>query len=152
MTGVYPLAEGARRSGPVLLKGCRNALEMARAKSQRSIRCAKVCSKPRLPRGRFMPTKDSSTAYIIHDDRADAWPGIAIAIASITRFHPEADLIVSFPNSAALCDQQAFPKERILHRNLRHAQATSFNLKPAAMMTILDAGYGNVIWFDSDII
>jgi hypothetical protein len=99
-----------------------------------------------------MPGRNTSVAYIIHDDRPDAWPGIALAVASITRFHPEADLIISFPGSADLVGKLALPRDRLIHRNLRHVQATSFNLKPAAMMKVLAEGYDSVIWFDSDII
>ncbi|WP_188052273.1 nucleotide-diphospho-sugar transferase [Aureimonas fodinaquatilis] len=92
------------------------------------------------------------SAICIYEDRPDCFTGVKLSVLSARSHMPDAQIFVgcrSMPQSFAdwLTD---FPEVRVL--SFADYPAQGFNVKPVALLRLLDEGYVEVIWIDSDII
>ena len=95
---------------------------------------------------------EQDVAFCIAEDRPDAEPGVRIAIASIDRHMGPAPIFLYRPNPRPdfVAWLRRFPQVVLLAA--RPEGATSWNCKPQALLPLLDRGYRQVVWVDSDIV
>ena len=87
----------------------------------------------------------------VNEDR-EAWePSLRVVLASLGLHCPgmAISLFYPFANQAFLRWLNAYPQERLQANGLRDGYG--WNVKPQAIMRLLDAGFDEVIWIDSDM-
>ena len=94
----------------------------------------------------------NETVICMHEDRLYNLIGLKLAVLSIQTHHPELTIIISCPN----------PPDELVSwvNNLLNVTIIScpefgkmgWNVKPSLLLRLLESGYANVIWIDSDII
>ena len=94
----------------------------------------------------------ASLTFCLAEDRGPEEMGLRVALLSLREHCPEAEVFVFRPDPAEafLRWLQAFPKVTLIPR--RPAEAETWNCKPQALLEMLDRGYQEVIWMDSDIL
>jgi hypothetical protein len=94
-----------------------------------------------------------SRIYCLAEDRATEEIGLRLALLSLLRSCATAQAVVYRPNpSPAFRDWLArrAPQVRIIPE--MPAGASSWNCKPHVLLPLLEAGYSEAIWLDSDLI
>jgi Nucleotide-diphospho-sugar transferase len=87
----------------------------------------------------------------VNEDR-EAWePSLRVVLASLGVHCPgmEINLFYPFANQAFLRWLSAYPQVRLQKDGLKNGYG--WNVKPQAIMQLLDAGFDEVIWIDSDV-
>lgn len=86
------------------------------------------------------------------EDRAGAEPGIRLAIASLNQHCPNVSVMVFRPNpSESFCRWlEKYPQVRLSADPLPNAW--DWNCKPQALLRVLDSGYEEAFWLDSDML
>src|ERR1700722_2904765 len=92
-------------------------------------------------------------AICIAEDRQSCEPAIMLLVASISKHCPSVSVELFAPNATDtlvtwLVD---YP---LVHLSREHAGngSSKYDVKPRALLKILDRGYSEVIWLDSDIL
>src|SRR4030095_13731979 len=87
----------------------------------------------------------------VNEDR-EAWePSLRVVLASLSLHCPDMAISLFYPfaNQAFLRWLSAYPQVRLQTDGLRNGYRG--NVKPQAIMQLLDAGFDEVIWIDSDV-
>jgi lipopolysaccharide biosynthesis glycosyltransferase len=87
----------------------------------------------------------------VNEDR-EAWePSLRVVLASLSLHCPgmRISLFYPFANELFLRWLSAYPQVRLQKNGLRNGYG--WNVKPQAIMQLLDAGFDEVIWIDSDM-
>ena len=87
----------------------------------------------------------------VNEDR-EAWePSLRVVLASLGLHCPDMAISLFYPfaNQAFLRWLNAYPQVRLQANGLRDGYG--WNVKPQAIMRLLDAGFDEVIWIDSDM-
>jgi hypothetical protein len=87
----------------------------------------------------------------VNEDR-EAWePSLRVILASLSLHCPDMGISLFYPfaNKAFLRWLNAYPQVRLQTDGLRNGYR--WNVKPQAIMRLLDAGFDEVIWIDSDV-
>ncbi|MEQ1871277.1 MAG: hypothetical protein ABL961_14785 [Vicinamibacterales bacterium] len=93
----------------------------------------------------------SGIAFCLAEDRADCGTGLRLAILSLARHCPGAPVYVYRPEDPEFAQWVArFPA--VTHISDRPTGATSWNCKPQALRPLLEAGYDEAVWLDSDLV
>lgn len=97
-------------------------------------------------------TKNKSIIVCIHEDRASHFIGLQLSILSLKKHSPELKISVSCPKATP--DQLRWIKEqgdiKVLEFETR--KDIGWNIKPNLLLHLLESGYEQAIWLDSDII
>lgn len=94
----------------------------------------------------------NETVICIHEDRLYNLVGLKLAVLSIQTHHPELTIIISCPNPP---DELVSWVNNLLKVTLISCPEygkLGWNVKPSLLLRLLESGYANVIWIDSDII
>jgi hypothetical protein len=93
----------------------------------------------------------TALTFCIADDRALEEAGMRLALLSLRRHHPEADVFLYRPRpTPSFCEWlQGFPKVTLISQ---WPGTGGWNCKPKALLEMLDRGVKQVIWLDSDIL
>jgi hypothetical protein len=96
--------------------------------------------------------KNRSLGICIADDRTSSEMGIRLLLLSLRKYIPNVSVELFFPCAQAPFEVwlQGHPQVRLHKRNA--SKAGSWNIKPEAMLWMLDQGYERAVWIDSDII
>jgi len=88
----------------------------------------------------------------IAEDRAVFEPAIKLLIFSLSKHNPEAAVNLFYPPAqSGLVDWlKQYPTVNLRKAGLRNGYG--WNVKPQAMLQLLDEGFDEVVWIDSDII
>jgi hypothetical protein len=88
----------------------------------------------------------------IAEDRSAHEPSVKILLLSLISHCPRADINLFYPASDEKFRAwvQKYPRVRLQTTDL--ARGTGWNVKPQAILRLLDQGYDEVIWIDSDVI
>lgn len=88
----------------------------------------------------------------IAEDRKACEPALKLLLLSLSRHAPEIEANVFYPtaNEQFLCWIKRCPQVRLQSGRLTNGYG--WNIKPEAIMHMLDLGFDEVIWIDSDII
>ena len=92
------------------------------------------------------------TAFCLSEDRVDCEVGLRLAVLSLREHFPEAGIFVYRHGATEDFTTWMRAFERVTLIPERPPGAIEWNCKPQAMQPILEAGYRQVIWADSDII
>src|SRR4051794_30189887 len=89
----------------------------------------------------------------IADDRASCEPGIRILIASLAEHSPSLRIELFYPpaDQSFTAWASKFPNVAVNPPGLDGPWA-GFNIKPAALIGLLDRGFDNLLWIDTDIV
>lgn len=89
----------------------------------------------------------------IAENRLSCEPGVRLLIASLTHHSPTLRVELIYPGVGPDFQQwvAGHPQVRLNAHRLR-GEWLAFNIKPQVMLTLLDQGYDDVLWIDSDII
>jgi hypothetical protein len=98
------------------------------------------------------PSSGSPTICIA-ENRGWCEPGVRLLIASLERHSPSLgiDLFFPEPSDAFRHWLHAFPQVS-LNRYILLGDWNGYDIKPAAMLTLMQHGHEDVVWIDSDII
>jgi lipopolysaccharide biosynthesis glycosyltransferase len=91
------------------------------------------------------------TTICVNEDR-QAWePSLRVVLTTLRRHCPDMPISLFYPfaNEAFLRWLAAYPQVRLQENGLRNGYG--WNVKPQAIMRLLDAGFDEVIWIDSDM-
>lgn len=90
----------------------------------------------------------------IAEDRRSCEPGLRILIASLAATNPLVDICVFAPDPGAGFVRwlSAFPRVRLNPCGGIAGEWLGYNVKPAAIRTLLQHGHDDVLWIDSDIV
>jgi len=88
----------------------------------------------------------------IAEDREAFEPCLKLLLASLSHHSPGLGVSLFYPvaNQAFLRWVSAYPQVRLQADGLRNGYG--WNVKPQAIMQLLDAGFDEVIWIDSDVL
>lgn len=88
----------------------------------------------------------------VHEDRADYLIGVKLTVLSLARHCPELPVIISCPHPPAAFRQwvEGLPNAQLVADPA--LAGLSWNVKPTILQRLLEEGYPNVIWIDTDII
>jgi lipopolysaccharide biosynthesis glycosyltransferase len=87
----------------------------------------------------------------VNEDR-EAWePSLRVVLTSLSVYCPSMAISLFYPfaNRAFRRWLSAYPQVRLQANRLKNGYG--WNVKPQAIMQLLDAGYDEVIWIDSDV-
>jgi hypothetical protein len=89
--------------------------------------------------------------FCVAEDRVAEESGMRLTLLSLRKHHPQAALFLYRPNPApALLEWlKGFPQVTLIPE---WPGTSGWNCKPQAMLGILDRGFENVIWLDSDVV
>lgn len=95
---------------------------------------------------------ESTTTVCVHEDRPDCLVGLKLTVLSLRHCCPDLPIIVSCPDPPiSLCKWiSAFSNVQIV--SYPEFIQAGWNVKPAILLRLIEAGWGEVIWIDSDII
>lgn len=89
----------------------------------------------------------------IAENRRDCEPGLRLLLASLTRHWPGQSMHVFYPDPPEAFAAWVADKPSIrLNALSGYGTWDGYNIKPALLAALLDAGYEAVTWIDSDII
>lgn len=89
----------------------------------------------------------------IHEDRLTHLVGVKLAVVSLLKHCATLPIVVSCPTPpAAFCNWVDSLGSRVSLVSYADLQDLSWNIKPTVLLRLLEAGYSQVIWVDSDII
>lgn len=92
-------------------------------------------------------------AIFVFENRPGAIDGIKLLLFSLEKYWDQRPAIhINFPHAPTDFEQwlERFPTVELFTGTLEGPQG--FNIKPRALMTLLDRGYSRVMWIDSDIV
>lgn len=94
---------------------------------------------------------DRKATICIAEDRAACEPCLRILILSLHAHCPRAEINLFYPGGPEfLAWVRKFPQVRL--QKLRLPRSIGWNVKPQAILQLLDQGFDEVIWMDSDIV
>ncbi|NJN85947.1 MAG: glycosyltransferase family 77 protein [Leptolyngbyaceae cyanobacterium SL_7_1] len=89
----------------------------------------------------------------IHEDRSTHLVGAKLAVLSLLKHCPRLPIVISCPAPpAAFCDWVGRLGARVSLVSYPELKNLGWNVKPAVLLRLLEAGYSEIIWVDSDII
>ena len=91
------------------------------------------------------------TTICVNEDR-EAWePSLRVVLTTLSLYCPSMAISLFYPfaNQAFRRWLSAYPQVRLQANRLKNGYG--WNVKPQAIMQLLDAGFDEVIWIDSDI-
>jgi hypothetical protein len=93
-----------------------------------------------------------NSTICIAEDRETFEPSIKLLLFTLNKYSPEAVISLFYPpaNGRFLDWVKKFPQVRLQKDSLKNGYG--WNVKPQAIMQLLDDGFDEVIWIDSDII
>lgn len=100
-------------------------------------------------------TSDSSAPAIeavVYEDRPGQLVGVELLVASAARHSPSVHLTVVAPGSPAPFRDWVAEQPNADLRELSTRGASGWNVKPALLTAMLEAGVSPVVWLDSDMI
>ena len=94
----------------------------------------------------------TNTTICIAEDRATCEPSLRLLLLSLRRHCPDTTISLFYPpaNDDFRRWLRAFPQVDLQPQPLRNGYG--WNVKPQALMQLLDAGFDEVIWIDSDVL
>ena len=92
------------------------------------------------------------TAFVLSEDRQSEEPGLRLAIFSLQKNSPSCSVVVFCPEPSVGLQEWLAQFETVLLLQKRPDGATSWNCKPNALLAVLEMGFDEVVWFDSDAI
>jgi hypothetical protein len=97
-------------------------------------------------------TSGRGIAFCLAEDRADVETGLRLAILSLCKHCSGTPVYVYRPNVSIEFEQwlRRFPQVTLISN--APIGASSWNCKPQALKPLLEKGYRDVVWLDSDII
>ena len=93
--------------------------------------------------------------FCIAEDRASEEPGIRLLLLSLLAACPDSHVKLFFPaaSDAFVTWMSRFASQgRVDLERKRIFHAEGWDVKPDALLTLLDAGHAEVVWLDSDIV
>ncbi len=89
----------------------------------------------------------------IAEDRPSVEPAVRILIASLEKILPAARVILFMPRASECLQDwiQNIPNVSVELTPIAGSYS-KYNVKPHALLTLLDRGYDDVVWIDSDIV
>ncbi len=96
-------------------------------------------------------TPIKSTICIV-EDRAAHEPSVKVLLSSLNAYCPGREINLFYPpaNEAFLAWIRKYPQVRL--HTIPLAEGTGWNVKPLAILRLLEQGFDEVIWMDSDVI
>jgi hypothetical protein len=88
----------------------------------------------------------------IAEDRASFEPAIKLLIASLARHGSSTPIQLFFPPASDELEAWVTKHEDVRLLRAMPSNSSSFNIKPDIILSLLNRGYDEVIWIDSDII
>lgn len=88
----------------------------------------------------------------IHEDRADCLTGVKLSILSLRERCPGFPIVVSCPTVPVSFAEWLDHIPNVTLFSYPETQNCSHNVKPTVLLRLLEEGYPEVIWVDSDII
>ena len=94
----------------------------------------------------------SQSTVCVAEDREACEPSLKLLLASLSLHCPGMAISLFYPvaNEAFLQWLTAYPQVQLQADRLKNGY--SWNVKPQAIMQLLDAGFDEVIWIDSDVL
>lgn len=89
---------------------------------------------------------------IIHEDRPECLVGIKLLLLSLARHCPELPVILNAPDDRGELADWTKLHPRVTLRAFPEFMGMSWNIKPGMLLKLLDEGYEELLWIDSDII
>src|SRR4029077_10305436 len=88
----------------------------------------------------------------VAEDREAFEPCLKLLLASLSHHSPAMAISLFYPvaNQAFLRWVSAYPQVKLQTDRLK--KGYGWNVKPEAIMQLLDAGFDEVIWIDSDVL
>jgi hypothetical protein len=90
--------------------------------------------------------------YVLAEDRAADEIGLRLAVSSLKRATPSADVVVYRPQARRELREWLGRFEGVTLRDTLPAGAYSWNCKPHVLLPQLDAGFDEAIWLDADVL
>ena len=96
--------------------------------------------------------KNRKLGICIADDRMSSETGLRLLVLSLHKYVPNIPVELFFPCAQAPFEVwlQGHPQVRLHKRDV--SKAAGWDIKPDAMLWMLDQGYERAVWIDSDII
>ena len=93
-----------------------------------------------------------NTTVCIAEDRPTCEPCLRLLLLSLKQYSPDTTVCLFYPHADSNFLQwlTGFPRVQLQQSMLR--KGYGWNVKPQAMLQLLDAGFDEVIWIDSDVL
>ena len=93
-----------------------------------------------------------NTAFVLSEDRQSEEPGLRLAIFSMQKHSPSCKVVVFCPEPSEGFKKWLGQFDAVLLMQKRPEGGTSWNCKPNALLAVLELGFDEVVWLDSDAI
>jgi hypothetical protein len=93
-----------------------------------------------------------ANAICIAEDRQSCEVGVELLVRSIVATCPWATVYVFVPNATKEFSSWLSQTSQVIHETERLPGASGWNVKPHALLHLIDLGFEEVIWLDSDIL
>ena len=101
---------------------------------------------------RDFKAREAKLIVCISEDRKGFQPSIELLILSISEYSPTLKIYLIFPHATREFLSWLSGHPQVTLRTTPLPKAYGFNVKPQATLHLLDEGYEDVLWIDSDII
>src|SRR5262249_1594869 len=93
-----------------------------------------------------------STVVCVHDDRSNCLTGVKLSVLSLRDKCPHLSILVSCPDPPRSFVEWLDSVSDVRLIRLPETKNQSWNIKPTVLIRLLQEGFGEVIWVDSDIV
>jgi hypothetical protein len=95
---------------------------------------------------------DKRTILCIHEDREHCLPGAKLSVLSLREHCPNLPIVVSCPNVPSAFADWLSRVPRVELASYPETLNCAWNIKPTVLLRLLQDGYSEAIWVDSDIV
>jgi len=95
---------------------------------------------------------ETTTIVCVHEDRVECLVGVKLTVLSLIDWCPDLPVIISCPRPPASFRNWAAALANVQVVSYPEFAGRCWNVKPAVLLRLLEEGYREVMWIDSDII